>query len=170
MNRLFMVIALMFFSSYSTSDGWTYENFRGGRGGDRGHHYAPGRGSFRGHGNGHIGNATRFVLPRAPYGGWRGHPYFYGGYNYHVWNWGPWCPFYGWPYYTGWRIGLYYYIPEGMRCEADNPNVGGTWESNEIYYSSEDAINSALGFCENDAEVLRMNASSSCRIRDCQRW
>jgi hypothetical protein len=129
-----------------------------------------GRPEYHGHGPGRVGNPIRLNLPPAPVGGWRGNGYFYGGHNYFVWGWAPYAPFYGWSYYYGWHVGLFYYVPEGLRCYSDNPVVPGSWTGNEAYYSSEDAINSALGYCENFPDVINANAQSQCRIRNCVRF
>jgi len=128
------------------------------------------RPSYRSHGNGRPAHPMHVALPAAPRGGWRGNPYVYGGFTYHVWGWGPWCPFYAWPYYHGWRLGVYYYVPEGLKCFVDNSEVSGVWSGKTAYYSSEDAINSALGYCENDPKVMDAQAQSSCKIRNCIEW
>jgi len=44
------------------------------------------------------------------------------------------------------------------------------WSGKTAYYSSEDAINSALGYCENDPKVMDAQAQSSCKIRNCIEW
>ena len=139
-----------------------------GRPGGGGYHGRPG--GFHGHGNGYIGHPVHFYPGPTPNGGWRGRPYFYGGYNYYMWSWGPYAPFYGWSPYYGWRLGLYYYIPDGLRCTADNPSVQGEWVGSTQYYHSDDAINSALGLCESDPAVQAQGTQEQCRIRVCERW
>jgi hypothetical protein len=57
-----------------------------------------------------------------------------------------------------------------LKCFADNPQVPGEWAGQEMFYSSEDSINSALGFCESDPNVQNAGAQASCRIRECVRW
>lgn len=135
---------------------------REGRPGDhRGHyepHHSPGRG-------------VRFALGNPPRGGWRGTPFYYGGYHYYVWAWGPWAPWWRFREYDGWRLGLFYYVPDGLRCYSDNPRVVGRWSNYpDNYYSSEDAINGALAACENDPNVRNLDASQDCRIRTCEKW
>ena len=63
-----------------------------------------------------------------------------------------------------------YYVPEGVRCYADNVNMPGVWEGTESYYYSDDAVNSALGICESDPAVINAGTQVSCRIRNCVRW
>lgn len=89
---------------------------------------------------------------------------------YRVWNWGPWDPWWNWPLYTGWALGLGYYVPEGLKCYADNYEVAGEWAGNVVYYSSDDAILEALGLCENDPIVVANGFQSACRIRTCTVW
>jgi hypothetical protein len=166
-----LLVALFVISSTLTYAGrWGGHGGGFGRGG-HGPQVSPGRGGFRGHGYGRIGNPARFNLGRRPYGGWRGSPYYWGGRNYFVWGWEPYSPFYSWQYYYGWRIGLFYYIPEGIRCYSDNAEMPLIeWKSLDQYYSSEDAINSAMGYCENDPQVVQAGAQGACRIRNCVRW
>ena len=142
----------------------------GGGGHPGGGHPGGGHPGGGGHGHGHIGHSTHFHPGGMPRGGWRGHRYFYGGAWWSVWAWGPWAPWWGWAPYYGWTLGLGYYVPEGLKCYADNPQVAGEWVGDTVYYSSDDAINSALGFCENDPTVLANGASAACRIRTCTRW
>ena len=132
----------------------------GNRGGDRRSHRQ----------NGHIDRPAHIHLGPTPRNGWRGEPYRYEGYNYYVWEWNAWSPWYRWGNYEGWRIGLYYYVPEGMQCFADNPQVEGQWPGQDRYYSSDDAIDSALGACENDPKVYNARAEDYCRIRNCRKW
>jgi hypothetical protein len=153
--------------------GYGHGGGRGGRGGGRVEHGhdGEGRGGRGFHGNGHVGSPVRFNPGRAPYGGWRGNRYVYGGHPYFMWGWAPYAPFYAWGFYTGWRIGLDYYVPEGLRCYTDNPAVpGAEWVGQEQYFSSDDALNSALGFCENDPQVQNLGVQGECRIRNCVRW
>jgi hypothetical protein len=162
---LILILALFCFNSEARSHGSSSRGSRTVRGPSRGR-----SGSYRSHGNGHVGNPTRFHLGSRPNGGWRGNPYYYGGYRYFVWGWEPRAPFWGWPYYYGWHVGLYYYVPEGLKCFADNKDVPGLWSGLESYYSSDDAIDSALGACENDSNVINANAQEICVIRNCERW
>ncbi len=148
--------------------GFTYSR---GRGGERGRPGARHGGvAPRGHGNGHVERPVHFRLPPTPRGGWRGNPYYWENRNYFVWAWGPWAPWWGWPNHYGWTLGLYYYVPEGLRCYADNQDVAGLWGGKEYYNSSEDAINSALGYCENDQRVIESNNQRNCVIRYCAQW
>ena len=164
MNK-FLLLLVLLISTSSFARGYGDRNIgRGGRGGGRG-----GR-EYRGHGNGHVRYPVRFNLGRAPYGGWRGYPYRWNDRPYYIWSWGPWAPYYGWGNYYGWHEGLYYYVPEGLRCIADNSQVGGEWSGMEAYYYSDDAIGSALGSCESDPAVQNANAQGSCRIRTCVRY
>jgi len=172
MKKLFFfVMALILICSTSMA----FE--RGGRGGERGrpggrpgirHGGAAPRGGN--HRQGRIEHPVHFMLPREPMGGWRGHPYYWQGRNYFVWAWGPWAPWWGWHQHYGWVIGLNYYVPEGLRCYADNQDVAKVWQGQESYYSSDDAIDSALGYCENDPDVIATNNQSHCVIRNCVRW
>jgi len=168
MRKLFTVILSLILLTTSNLAYSRMERGRGGHGPERGRggsHRGPERGR-----PGYIGHPTHIVFGRAPYGGWRGNRYYWGGHNYFVWAWGPWAPYYGWNYYYGWRIGLNYYVPEGLRCYADNPRVSGEWAGQDTYYASDDAINSALDYCANDPNVTAVNASNDCRIRNCVRW
>jgi hypothetical protein len=67
-------------------------------------------------------------------------------------------------------LGLGYYVPEGLKCFADNTQIAGEWSGDTEYYASDDAINSALGFCENDPKVVALGAQAECRIRTCVQW
>lgn len=122
------------------------------------------------HGNGRIGHPVFFNPGPVPRQGWRGERRFYRDANYYVWTWNAFAPFYSWPYYYGWRIGLNYYVPEGMKCWATNTEIPGQWSYYEVYYSSDDAINSALGTCENDQSVIDNHSEDHCFIRNCVRW
>ena len=66
--------------------------------------------------------------------------------------------------------GFEFYVPDGLTCYADNSYVAGEWVGHTAYYSSDDAIYSALGFCENDPYVIANGAQGYCRIRTCVRW
>jgi hypothetical protein len=48
--------------------------------------------------------------------------------------------------------------------------VAGEWVSETEYYSSDDAINAALGLCETNPEVVNAGAEADCRIRTCVEW
>jgi hypothetical protein len=61
-------------------------------------------------------------------------------------------------------------VPEGLKCFADNTQVAGEWAGDVAYYFSDDAINSALGFCEIDPNVVAADAQADCRIRTCVEW
>jgi hypothetical protein len=175
MNKIIILVSL--FLSFSFLGQFTKAEVTNRERGDRGEqrsHPTPNRGrpyiARRGNGRGFVSRPTRFHLGAMPRGGWRGHPYFWGGRNYFVWGWGPYAPFWAWRPYYGWRLGLDYYVPDGLRCYADNTAVAGEWVGVEAYYSSDDAINSALDLCENDPEVVRQGMQASCRIRTCTRW
>ena len=168
-KKILVCILLLLMSTTS----FTHENYRGGRGGGRGGG-RPGGGrrpgpGFRGHGNGRILAPIRFYPGPMPRGGWRGRPYYYGGYTYTIWSWGPYAPFYNWNNHYGWRLGLYYYLPEGIVCYADNSVVPGGWTSQAVYYQSDDAINSVLGLCESDPAVQNANAQAQCQVINCSR-
>lgn len=139
------------------------------------HHYfpermRPERPPYRIHGNGYIDRPVRFYPGRSPRGIWRGDRFYYENHTYYLWSWGPATPFYGWAYYDGWRTGLYYYFPDGIKCISDNPEVPGEWSGRTSYYYSDDAINSSLGACESDSEVYSTRNESKCRIKTCVRW
>jgi hypothetical protein len=169
-NKLFALFAMLSLVSFYFSPTTTYADFnnrgyRGGRGGRPGA-VRPGP-TFHGHS---IGHPVFFRPGPRPVGGWRGVRYIYEGRPYFIWSWGPWAPFYTWPYYTGWRFGLYYYIPDGLLCYADNNQVEGIWTGQQSYYLSDDAINAALSFCETDPRVIDAQAQPYCRIRNCQQF
>ncbi len=165
--NLFSIVFLLFSSVVNAGyNGW--QRGRGGRGPERPH--GPSHGYGRGHGPGRIEHPVYLQLGPKPDRGWHGDLYYWGGHNYFVWSWNREAPFFGWAYYYGWHTGLYYYVTNGLLCYADNPQVNGLWEGNQIYYSSEDAVNSALGYCENDPVVQYEHAEGNCRIRNCNRW
>lgn len=166
---ILLFISIYFIPTTSYSDYGNNRGYRGGRGGRPGGVSHP-NGGFKGHGNGYIGHPVHFVPGPMPRGGWRGNGYVYAGRTYFVWGWTPYAPFYAWPYYYGWHPYLYYYIPEGLICYSDNQSVPGIWTGQVVYYTSDDAINSALGFCENDPRVIEANLSNLCRIRNCTQF
>jgi hypothetical protein len=169
MKTFIILLSIVIFSTFSIAYAERGGRTGFGRGGSHGTRpHQPG--GFHSHGNGHIERPVRFYLPHAPYGGWRGSPYYWSGQRYFVWGFIPGAPFYAWQYYYGWTPTLYYYVPEGLRCFADNSSMPGLWQGQEVYYSSNDAVESALGYCESDQNVISANAQVNCRIRNCTRW
>jgi len=172
-NRDIMKKALCFILLFLSVFSFGFENSRKSRRGPQerpGHSEGHDKDQYRYRRNGHIDRPVRISIEVRPGYIWKGDIRFYEGYNYCVWTWSPYAPFYSWTYYYGWEQNRYYYIPEGMKCTATNSYVPGVWNSTEIYYSSGDAVDSALGKCESDPNVISANAESGCRIRNCVNW
>ncbi len=122
------------------------------------------------HRGGRHRHPIRFNPGPMPRGGWRGDRFYWNGLYYTVWNWGPYSPWSNWPDYYGWKLGLGYYFPEGIKCFADNTEVAGEWIGNTPDYFSDDAIQSALDACKSDPRVKESGFTETCRIRTCVRW